>query len=85
VAAEACYLVVKYVGAVAEINLVETLAPGDLNRDRNLIRRAELMRQYIGFLLCVADASVIAAAERLRASEVAPLDKTPGPGYQTYA
>jgi uncharacterized protein len=35
---------------------------------------AELMRQYVGFPLGVADASVFAVAERLKASEVASLD-----------
>ena len=33
------------------------------------------MRQYIGFPLGVADASVIAVVERLKASEVATLDE----------
>ena len=36
---------------------------------------AELMRQYRGFPLGVADASVIAVAERLEADEVATLDR----------
>jgi uncharacterized protein len=40
----------------------------------DLIRMAELMRQYVGFPLGVADASAFAVAERLRASEVATLD-----------
>ena len=66
VATEACYLVGKYVGAEAEINLVEALAAGDLNQIEvpvgDLIRMVELMRQYVGFPLGVADASVIAAA-----------------------
>ncbi|MEU2682809.1 hypothetical protein ABZ654_02825 [Streptomyces hygroscopicus] len=35
---------------------------------------AELMQQYRGFPLGVADASVIALAERLKASSVATLD-----------
>jgi uncharacterized protein len=77
VVTEACYLVGKYVGAEAEINLVEALAAGDLNQIEipagDLIRMAELMRQYMGFPLGVADASVIAVAERLRANEVATL------------
>ena len=79
VVTEACYLVGKYVGAEAEINLVEALAAGDLKQidivAGDLIRIAALMRQYMGFPLGVADASVIAAAERLRASEVATLDQ----------
>jgi uncharacterized protein len=32
VVTEACYLVGKYVGAVAEINLVEALVAGDLGQ-----------------------------------------------------
>jgi predicted nucleic acid-binding protein len=69
----------KIVGAAAEINLVEALAPGDLVQvdmlTADLSRMAELMRQYIGLPLGVADASVIAVAERLKASEVATLDE----------
>jgi uncharacterized protein len=79
VVTEACYLVGKYVGAEAEINLVEALAAGDLSQidvpASDLIRMAELMRRYADFPLGVTDASVIAAAERLRATEVATLDQ----------
>ena len=75
VVTEACYLVGKYVGAGAEINIVEALAAGDLNQIEtapgDLTRMAELMRQYVGFPLGVTDASVIAVSERLKASEVA--------------
>jgi predicted nucleic acid-binding protein len=79
VVTEACYLVGKYVGAEAEINLVEALAAGDLNQidvpSGDLSRIAQLMRQYVGFPLGVADASVIAATERLGVHEVATLDQ----------
>jgi uncharacterized protein len=79
VVTEACYLVGKYVGAAAEINLVEALAAGDLRQidigAGDLERMAHLMRQYMGFPLGVADASVIAAAERLGIAEVATLDQ----------
>lgn len=55
VVTEACYLVGKYVGAEAEINLVEALVAGDLVQADmeagDLARMAELMRQYIGFPL----------------------------------
>jgi uncharacterized protein len=91
VATEACYLIGKYIGAKAEINLVEALATGDLNQIDvpvgDLIRMAELMREYMGFPLGVTDASVIAAAERPRATEVATLDQrhfraiTPAPRH----
>lgn len=79
VVTEACCLVGKHVGAAAEINLVEALVAGDLNQieitSADLRRTAELMRQYIGFPLGIADASVIAAAERLGLAEVATLDQ----------
>ncbi len=52
VVTEACYLVGKYVGAEAEINLVEALAAGDLKQidivAGDLIRIAALMRQHMG-------------------------------------
>lgn len=58
--------------------LVEAIAAGDLEQvpigTQDLDRIAELMRQYLGFPLGVADASVIATAERLGLREVATLD-----------
>jgi uncharacterized protein len=79
VVTEACYLVGKHVGVAAEINLVEALAAGDLNQiditPADLRRTADLMRRYVGFPLGLADASVIAAAERLGLAEVATLDQ----------
>lgn len=54
VVTQACYLVGKYVGAVAEINLVEALVAADLGQIditmADLSRIAELMRQYMGSL-----------------------------------
>jgi uncharacterized protein len=79
VVTEACYLVGRHVGAAAEINLVEALAAGDLSQieivTADLTRIAALMRQYVGFPLGIADASVIATAERLGLDEVATLDQ----------
>lgn len=79
VVTEACYLVGKYVGADAEINLVEALAAGDLTQlnapAADLHRMAELMRRHRDFPLGVTDASVVAAAERLGLTEVATLDR----------
>lgn len=76
---EACYLIAKYVGTDAEINLVEAVAAGDLTQldidATDLDRIAHLMRRYRGFPLGLADASVIAAAERLKITEVATLDR----------
>ncbi|MEU1983917.1 PIN domain-containing protein [Nocardia sp. NPDC019395] len=75
---EACYLLQRRVGAEAEIMLVEAIAAGDLEQvpvsSEDLERIAELMRQYSGFPLGVADASVIAIAERLGLTAVATLD-----------
>jgi uncharacterized protein len=51
-----------------DLNQID-IAPVDLNS------MADLMRQYMGFPLGVADASVIAAAERLELAEVATLDQ----------
>jgi hypothetical protein len=51
---------------------------GDLEQtsctEVDLVRMGELMRQYRGFPLGIADASVIALAERLKVNEVATLD-----------
>ncbi|WP_157745436.1 type II toxin-antitoxin system VapC family toxin [Nocardiopsis gilva] len=75
---EACYLVAKYIGAQAEINLVEAVAAGDLTQvipdQDDLARIAELMHCYQGFPLGLADASVISLAERCNAAAVATLD-----------
>ncbi|MBH0775918.1 type II toxin-antitoxin system VapC family toxin [Nocardia bovistercoris] len=79
VVTEACYLVAKYVGPEAEAILVESILEGDLVqvdiRDTDLSRIVELMRQYRGFPLGLADSSVVAVAERLDAHEVVTLDR----------
>jgi len=50
---EACYLIGKHVGSVAESNLVVALVASDLGQiditAADLNRIAELMRQYMGF------------------------------------
>lgn len=75
---EACYLIGKYVGAEAEINLLEAVAAGDLVQTdvlgADLVRVAELARQYRSFPLGIADASVVAIAERLDLTDVVTLD-----------
>ena len=75
---ETCYLIQTYLGAEAEGNLVEAVAGGDLIQknldDDDMVRVVELMRQYQGFPLGITDASVIALAERIKASSVATLD-----------
>jgi predicted nucleic acid-binding protein len=79
VVTEACYLIAKYVGSEAEATLVESILAGDLVqvdvRDTDLSRIVELMRQYRGFPLGLADSSVAALAERLNAREVVTLDR----------
>jgi uncharacterized protein len=78
VVTEACYLVGKYVGSDAEINLVEAIVSGDLTQlditVADMSRMAELMRSYRGFPLGITDASVVAVAERLKVTAVATLD-----------
>lgn len=59
----------KYIGADAEANLVEAVAAEDLHQSEitsaDLRRIVELMNRYRGFPLGLADASVVALAERL--------------------
>lgn len=75
---ESSCLVGKYLGAEAEVNLVEAVVGGDLVQvfpdERDMARIAELMRRYQGFPFGVADASVAAAAEGLKLTDVATLD-----------
>jgi uncharacterized protein len=75
---EACYLVNKYVSPDAEINLVEAVAAGDLVQaefdSSDLARMAELMDRYRAFPLGIADASVVALAERLKVADIVTLD-----------
>lgn len=76
---EACYLVARHVSPTAEINLVLAVAAGDLTQvdctTDDLARMADLMLRYRDFPLGVADASVVALAERYQAKEVATLDR----------
>ena len=84
VVAEVCWMVSSRIGALAEANVVEAVAAGELRQvvlaDEELRRTAELLRRYAdlhgGQGLSVADASVIAVAEHRRISEIATLDVT---------
>jgi hypothetical protein len=67
--------------ARAEANVIDAVAPGDFRQtaveDADLVRISELLHQYAnlhgGDGLSVADASVVAMAERLKIHEVATL------------
>lgn len=80
VTAEACYLIGRHLGVPAEAAFLDALGPGrtfelsDLV-SADVVRMAELVRQYSGFPLGGTDASVIAVAERLGVVEVATVDR----------
>jgi hypothetical protein len=84
VVAEVCWLVSSRLGAAAEANIVEAVAAGEFRQVdvtvSDLDRIAELLHQYHdlhgGQGLSVADASIVAAAERLGLHEIATLDAT---------
>jgi uncharacterized protein len=75
---EAFYLVGKYLGPVAEAQLVESLADARFEivvpTRPDLERAAELIRQYADLPLGGTDALIIATAERYDVTEVATLD-----------
>jgi predicted nucleic acid-binding protein len=77
-AAEAAYLIGDRLGATAELAFGRAFANGELVLEpldpTDLDRVVELMARYVDLPLGMADASVIAAAERLGATEVATLD-----------
>jgi predicted nucleic acid-binding protein len=79
VIAEAAYLICRQIGSAGETALyddivagrlrVEDLSPADWTRIRDLVHR------YADLRLGGADASVVAVAERLNATEIATLDE----------
>jgi len=79
VLAQAAYLIGKRVGAEAEVMLAADLAEGKLFCESvsaaDWERIAELTARYHDMPLGMADASLIAAAERLGITEVATLDR----------
>ncbi|WP_280396615.1 type II toxin-antitoxin system VapC family toxin [Nocardia carnea] len=92
VVAEVTYLLQKYAGAHAEIQFMEAVAKGTFREEfdpADTRRIIELMRQFAGFPLGAADASLIAVAERLAIKEIATVDnhfravKTSGLDYLT--
>jgi predicted nucleic acid-binding protein len=75
---EVCYLVERDMGSKAEAAFLRAVAQRELQQidilPEDLLRMAELVETYADFPLGMADASVIALAERLNIREVATLD-----------
>lgn len=76
---EVTYLVGTRLGADAEVRFLGDLAAGNLIPEpvvpADWLRIAELVARYHDLPLGTADASVVAAAERLSVTEVATLDR----------
>lgn len=79
VVTEVAQLVSKRVGANAEVGFLADLSRGAFNIDgvapADWARIAELVWRYRDLRLGTVDASVIAASERLRVTDVATLDR----------
>ncbi len=77
VVAEVTYLLQKYAGAVAEIQFMEAVRDGLFREEfdaADSTRIIELMKQFAGYPLGAADASLIAVAERLGVRDIATAD-----------
>lgn len=76
---EVAYLISSRLGWQAETRFLGDLAAGEMSLQpvapEDMLRIAELVARYHDLPLGTVDASVIATAERLRASEVATLDR----------
>lgn len=79
VVVEVCQLLASRRGAQSEALFLTSLAAGELElldlRPTDYGRAAELVQQYSNLPLGAVDASVIAAAERVGATDVATLDR----------
>ena len=79
VIAEVAYLVATRLGVEPEVRFLGDLAAGTLTREPVLandwLRVAELTARYGDLPLGTVDASVVAAAERLKIVEIATLDR----------
>jgi predicted nucleic acid-binding protein len=75
---EVCYLAATRLGAQAEASFLDSLAAGELHLEAttsaDLARMTDLVRTYADFPLGAADASVVAVAERMRATRIATID-----------
>ncbi|TCM37460.1 type II toxin-antitoxin system VapC family toxin [Kribbella sp. VKM Ac-2568] len=76
---EVTYLLASRIGTTAEVRFLGDLAEGNLVAEpvvpRDWLRIAELAAVYRDLPLGTADASVVAAAERLGIAQVATLDR----------
>jgi predicted nucleic acid-binding protein len=76
---EVTYLIGSRLGADAEVRFLGDLAAGDFTIEAvhagDWLRIAELVAQYRNLPLGTVDASVVAAAERLKLTEIATLDR----------
>jgi predicted nucleic acid-binding protein len=76
---EVTYLLASRLGTTAEVRFLGDLAQGNLVAEpvapRDWLRIAELTSVYRNLPLGTADASVVTAAERLGATQVATLDR----------
>jgi hypothetical protein len=75
---EVCYMAETRLGPETEARFLDAMASGEFELEAagtaDLRRMAELVRRYADFPLGAADASVVAVAERLRATRIATLD-----------
>jgi uncharacterized protein len=75
---EVCYMAESRLGSETEARFLDSLAAGEFELEPvtsvDLQRMADLVRTYADFPLGAADASVVAIAERLKATRVATLD-----------
>lgn len=78
---EAAYLIASRGGAEAEALFLDALAAGgrfgvaELDRDVDITRMSALVRTYANLPLGTVDAAVVAAAERLRVTTIATVDR----------
>ena len=76
---EVAYLIGTRLGVDAEVRFLGDLAPGEFAIEAVMagdwLRIAELVSQYRDLPLGTVDGSVVAAAERLRITKIATLDR----------
>ena len=76
---EACYLIAKFLGSEAEIELADSVRRGEVAVESltkpDWSRTVEVMRKYSDVELGFVDASLVALAERLRIREILTVDR----------